>query len=562
MADPFQKSLCLRGMRTYVINLERRPDRRQRIMSLAEALELNCTLVPGIDGRYLHNSAASQSEAVAKKRNLFELHWCASTSSAGKAENSQRMMSHKVRIKTERPEIERWTVLGCLLSHKEVLKRMLSEGLDHALVLEDDGMLSGEAEEIHERFREGTEAMTIVCPEWKVLYLGGVLGFKSEKSTRESMRIPGTSNLICGASTYQAHAYIIRRSAIEEVCSKLDEGFAADAALASASRHDQHRHSTHFFRFFPPLIRQRGGGHRRRDSDITIGEATPRKRRKVKGKLANEENKEPVQPTDLSLEDEKSLSGECAPDASSSSAYKFASAYSPCHEGMLAKEQSRELVQPTVLSLEVEKSLNGECAPDASSSSAYKFASAHSQSHEVIPPLVAPTWTCERCTVENLLSNDCCEVCDGPKQRSNADMIWICDKCTLENRISSSTCEVCNQPRRDSLCNADEGAREGTIACWQSTLENSKSDAKCRACDAQLVVDAPSKGAQDKIACWQCTLENLSSATKCQACDAQLVVHATSKGWACPSCTLENESHNANCVACGFSPRWPSTRTI
>lgn len=252
--------LKLKGLRTFAINLERRPDRRRRIELVAQRLELNCKVLTAVDGKELWQRPGSWMEKLGTTSS--RAHWCC-------GDNGDIMESHRVNALSSRPEEERWSILGCMLSHVAALRQLETEDLDHALILEDDCDLALASEAaIHQRFEEGASFIQRVCPEWKIIYLGGVLGFRPKGSGGEAaLQIPNSPGLVNAIQTYQAHAYIIRRSAVAEVLQQIEKGFATDAALVSTMRSCD---AKYHFRFRPSLLHQDGGKQTNRDSDITI----------------------------------------------------------------------------------------------------------------------------------------------------------------------------------------------------------------------------------------------------------------------------------------------------
>jgi hypothetical protein len=184
--------------------------------------------------------------------------------------------------------VEQWNVLGCLLSHREVLRRVQAEGLDHALVLEDDCVLLKDSEVVQRTFAQEAAFITRESPDWQIIYLGGVLGFTPAGSGgQNALKITGTERLIRARHTYQAHAYIVRRTVIDQICARLDQGFAADAALVSVMRQEDDARPTKYFRFIPSLLQQgisKNRKHGERDSDVLSVPA----RRKSKAERAKQ----------------------------------------------------------------------------------------------------------------------------------------------------------------------------------------------------------------------------------------------------------------------------------
>ena len=95
----------------YIINLQRREDRKQQITSRLNDLKIkNYTFIDAIDGKELTPEEVKQSY------------------------NDKR--SKEIHREMTLPEI------ACALSHIKCAKKMLNEGLDYAIILEDDARLT------------------------------------------------------------------------------------------------------------------------------------------------------------------------------------------------------------------------------------------------------------------------------------------------------------------------------------------------------------------------------------------------------------------------------------
>src|SRR4051794_10999523 len=90
-------------MHTYVINLSRSPERREHITSELRKTGLGYDIVPGVDGRELDLDDVDRIAPALFDRSSYP---------AGMA--------------------------GCALSHLRVYERILADGVDAAVVLEDD----------------------------------------------------------------------------------------------------------------------------------------------------------------------------------------------------------------------------------------------------------------------------------------------------------------------------------------------------------------------------------------------------------------------------------------
>lgn len=97
------------GLQTWVINLDRAPDRLARISQQLQALDLPFTRLPAVDARCLTPAQAAAIDEAEYRRKHGK------TPVAGE--------------------------LGCYLSHVEVMRSFMAGGARFALVLEDDALL-------------------------------------------------------------------------------------------------------------------------------------------------------------------------------------------------------------------------------------------------------------------------------------------------------------------------------------------------------------------------------------------------------------------------------------
>jgi glycosyl transferase family 25 len=102
-------------MKTYVINLERSPERRDHICAELRNARMGYEIVPGVDGRELDLHDVATVDPALFARSEFP---------AGMA--------------------------GCALSHLRVYRKILADGVDAAVVLEDDVDLSPDLGELAE----------------------------------------------------------------------------------------------------------------------------------------------------------------------------------------------------------------------------------------------------------------------------------------------------------------------------------------------------------------------------------------------------------------------------
>merc|ERR1712232_1116804 len=127
--------------------------------------------------------------------------------------------------------------------------------------------------EVRSLFAAGSSWISEQADAWRLIFLGGTLGFAGGEEPLR-VKVPGFDKLLVKAtSTYQAHAYLIHRSAVQDVRGRLAMGFATDGALVNVINHKFE--SRGCWRFSPGLLRQ-PGTKASRDSDITGGRVITR----------------------------------------------------------------------------------------------------------------------------------------------------------------------------------------------------------------------------------------------------------------------------------------------
>ncbi|CAE8690003.1 unnamed protein product, partial [Polarella glacialis] len=297
------------GLRAFVINLARRPDRREHIEALCRELQVDFEIVEAVDGKALaaqpgstfdvvpakmlakakpklsatslpqkaSSSASASASAPAQTRprgfsGLRIRNWRARFMDEGGQPRSQllQMAEHRLRSSAHTAQgHELWGAVGCSLSHQEVLHRVLEEGVEWALVLEDDAALGAgnTVEGIRKVFDREMKTISQRAPNWQLVYLGGHLSTMVKNKEKKEWLI--NEHVRTAQQVYMTHAYIIRRSLIPEILAKLQKGLAADAAFVSWSR--AAAAAKQCFLFYPKgLLIQPGGADRWKDSDIFV----------------------------------------------------------------------------------------------------------------------------------------------------------------------------------------------------------------------------------------------------------------------------------------------------
>lgn len=202
---------------------------------------------------------------------------------------------------------------------------------------------------------------------------------------------------------------------------------------------------------------------------------------------------------------------------------------------------------------------------------------------------VGKSWVCRRCTYENPVSNERCDVCEAPRrvnmpQSLSLESDAVCAEQTiLDNsgavKTSSDTenNEFIRQKATSDCENAgNASADSGSWMCGYCTYNNNPSWAViCDVCQSvkQVYVPSAKVSPQRTIAdgelengkmsweCMKCTSLNTNCVRDCACCGtlrAPVLVDvadgsaaAVQKMWACTRCTLMNNDLAHVCAACG-----------
>ncbi len=219
---------------TFVINLERRKDRRENMKALTSSLGLRKTeFIKAVDGKELLSKHSGRLRCESAKQMLYKLSWNSESKGKGVRESQLQKLPPKHKA---RKAWDLWGFLGCNRSHMAVWQTMSDRGIDMALVLEDDCHLLCSAAEAKERICAAVKALDIRFPRWSVCYLGGSPLEGPGRPSNDACGIRGLRHARC---VYQAHAYILRQCAdvVEFWRSKmLDKGLIVDNAMVAWQR--------------------------------------------------------------------------------------------------------------------------------------------------------------------------------------------------------------------------------------------------------------------------------------------------------------------------------------
>ncbi len=160
-------------LHTWVINLDRAPDRLARVRAQLDALGLPWTRLPAVDARALttEQAAALDEPAYRRKHGM--------TPSLGE--------------------------LGCYLSHIEVMRALLASPFEFALILEDDVLL-------HETLPSVLQGLLACSARWDVVKLSAV---HSGTPVPYLQVAPGHSLAVMLSRCTGSSAYVLNRGAAD-----------------------------------------------------------------------------------------------------------------------------------------------------------------------------------------------------------------------------------------------------------------------------------------------------------------------------------------------------------
>uniref|UniRef100_UPI00358FE92A procollagen galactosyltransferase 1-like n=1 Tax=Myxine glutinosa TaxID=7769 RepID=UPI00358FE92A len=161
----------------FMINLERRPDRHQLMISLLDELRIDFKLIKAVDGKSLNNS---QIQAM----NIDML------------PGYEDPYSARALTKGE---------IGCFLSHYNIWKKVLEHNLGKVLVLEDDCRFEPF---FHRRLTRIMNDVDVVGLDWDLIYVGR----KRMQLEYPETPVPGVPNLVEADYSYWTLSYVLSHS--------------------------------------------------------------------------------------------------------------------------------------------------------------------------------------------------------------------------------------------------------------------------------------------------------------------------------------------------------------
>ena len=168
----------------FVINLERRPERRERMRAALKLLNLRYELFSAIDGRQLNESYLEELNVTMLTG--WRDPWGSRTITYGE--------------------------IGCFLSHYFIWEKVVAGEMDSVIVLEDDiRFLPG----FRMRFSEMVDEVKRLSLDWDLIYLG-----RKRLVRNGEALVSGTSHLVHPAYTYWTVGYMLSLSGAEKLVSQ------------------------------------------------------------------------------------------------------------------------------------------------------------------------------------------------------------------------------------------------------------------------------------------------------------------------------------------------------
>ncbi|XP_055516084.1 procollagen galactosyltransferase 1 isoform X1 [Leucoraja erinacea] len=165
----------------YLINLKRRPDRRERMMQALYEQEINYKIIDAVDGSAFNSSTLNEM-GISMLPGYFDPY------------------SGRTLTKGE---------IGCFLSHYSIWKEVVDRKLNKAVVFEDDVRFEGHFKRKLTRLLSDIEDVAL---EWDLIYLGRKLVNPGQEEA-----IPGVRNLVVAEYSYWTLAYAISLQGAEKL---------------------------------------------------------------------------------------------------------------------------------------------------------------------------------------------------------------------------------------------------------------------------------------------------------------------------------------------------------
>ncbi|XP_070614905.1 inactive glycosyltransferase 25 family member 3 isoform X2 [Erythrolamprus reginae] len=198
----------------FLINLARRPDRRQRMLEALYELEIDPLVIDAVDGRAL-NSSSIKKLGIDLLPGYYD------------------PFSGRTLTKGE---------VGCFLSHHHVWKEIVERGLEKSLILEDDIRFEAYFKRRLLRVMDELERTQL---DWELIYLGR----KQVNTEEEEEEVADIPNLVVPEYSYWTLAYVLSRRGAQKLIAAqpLSKILPVDEFLPIMyDKHPNEDHKRHF----------------------------------------------------------------------------------------------------------------------------------------------------------------------------------------------------------------------------------------------------------------------------------------------------------------------------
>ncbi|CAJ1453431.1 unnamed protein product [Effrenium voratum] len=229
-------------MRTAVINLSRRPERRKVLRASLQKARINAVRwVRAVDGEELR---AQGGRARHMGGGRMRLAW-------NKKGGGRAVFTVRLGKSWSRGICRPWPTAGAILSHLCALKALQKEAgqFDFFMVLEDDAKVPPD---LKDKIRK---LLQQVPAGWKIIQLGcHTAGCVASK--RATVRKLPFGKLRVAERCYQAHCYLLSKAGVDSVIPHLEAGAFPDGALVATQAQELRAKKRTCFWVQPDLVTQ------------------------------------------------------------------------------------------------------------------------------------------------------------------------------------------------------------------------------------------------------------------------------------------------------------------
>lgn len=225
-------------LQCYVINLKRRPDRKQSVQRLLAQLDVKPIWVSAVDGNELKSAGGRvYHKGGGKVVITFDRD--------GQRETYRGQWGHNYLRGLVKP----WPYVGACLSHKLALEKALRSNAEMAMICEDDLHIDDIS-----MFWTTVQRIVRAKPNLECVQFGSQTAGVSPTKRKQVAVLPLRRQLRIAHRNYQAHCYLVSRGGMTALLRRLEEGKTPDGAIVAEQNHMNGR----YFYVHPALVVQKG----------------------------------------------------------------------------------------------------------------------------------------------------------------------------------------------------------------------------------------------------------------------------------------------------------------